>query len=91
MLHMSEAREAGMYFLSKMGSKKHVIFPEAGDRFMHIKLGSTWVVTAYNELTREFFMIKENSGISMIVTAEGFHYIFKKLGEYDEKDLVSCL
>ena len=69
-------------------SKKNVNFPEPGDRFTHKKLGSTWIVMAYYEPTHEFFMIKEGSGTSMIVTAEGFQSIFREFGEYDEKYLV---
>ena len=75
-----------------MASKQNKSFPEIGEKFTHRKLGSTWVVYAYAEFAHhQFFMKLEDKDEYMTVPIFAFNSIFKRFGEYEEKDLVPCL
>jgi len=83
-------RKISTILLHMLVSKRNgkIDLPNVGDRFTHRKLGSTWMLMAYYEPTHEFFMISEDTGKNLTVTAEGFKNTFRRFGEYNEKDLV---
>ena len=57
-------------------------------KFTHKKTGTTWRVLAYYDQSREFLMEREDGKEKLFVTVEAFEKVFRRFGEYDEKDLV---
>jgi hypothetical protein len=70
--------------------RNYVDFPQEGDRYIMIHTGSNWIVQNYNEHTRQFLMRLDDDLIVevFIVSTIGFNSVFRKFGEYNEKDLV---
>ena len=69
-----------------IASKKY--FPEPGDRFTHKTSGLTFLIVAFNPTLLHVTVRREDRLESVKLSLEVFFCVFRKFGEYDEKDLV---